>query len=220
MKRNYIKQVFVLWVPMFSELAVFLKRRIRPERVSMPSSGGLFFNDRPCMTDPVADGFFVPLHSLSGGSLQTPSKSLQQFPDVAGMIFDSGNSLNHDSNSGKSPQVGRKSMLFWSFSQCLVDFLQYLRIVFRFSSGSARTLQRFLASYFPCVIPTACSLSAYTKGKGNLGLFLALFEKLRTLKTSLTQFLMITRLTRLCFVFHSSFITQSRKDVTILCEGQ
>jgi hypothetical protein len=69
--------------------------------------GALRQSLRPVLGHPTGDGLLVALDRATGGALQSVVQAAaQQLPDVAGMVADPGQPLDHAGDAGQGPVVG------------------------------------------------------------------------------------------------------------------
>src|SRR5512132_1634149 len=79
----------------------------------------------PVLGHPAGDGPLVTLDGAAGGALQAVVQPVaQQLPDVAGMVDDPRQLLDHRRDSGKGPVVGVEAVRAGTLPQRLVDAVQ------------------------------------------------------------------------------------------------
>src|SRR6266511_88727 len=121
----------------------------------------------PVLGHPAGDGPLVTLHRAAGGALQPV---VQQLPDVAAMVADPGEPLDHGGDPGKGPVVGVEAVRAGALAQGLVDAVQLLVGQARGVPGRARAAQRLQPALAPLGVPAADILAGHPEGAGDLGL--------------------------------------------------
>src|SRR6266536_6057247 len=105
---------------------------------------------------PAGDRPLVALHRAAGGALQAPAHAVaQQLPDVAGMVGDPGEPLDHGPDAGQGPVVGVEAVRAGTLAQRLVDGVQLLVGQARGVPGGAAACQRLGPTDTPQRVPAA-----------------------------------------------------------------
>jgi hypothetical protein len=122
----------------------------------------------PHFADALAgNGLLIALEGAAGGALQPVVQPVaQQLPDVAGMVADPGQPLDHGSGAGKRPVVGVEAVRPGTLAQLLVGQA-------RGGPGGAGATQRLLPARLPPAVPAADVLPGDAELVGDLGLGVA-----------------------------------------------
>jgi hypothetical protein len=125
---------------------------------------------RPVLGHPTGDGLLVALDRATGGALQSVVQAAaQQLPDVAGMVADPGQPLDHAGDAGQGPVVGVEAVRApwrraWSMA---ASWASDRRGACPVGAGAA---QRVQAATAPAGVPAADVLAGPAKVVGDLGL--------------------------------------------------
>src|SRR6266542_1295793 len=123
---------------------------------------------------PAGDRPLVALHRAAGGALQAPAHAVaQQLPDVAGMVGDPGEPLDHGGHAGKGPVVAVEAVAAGALAQRLVDGGKLSIGQARGVPGGAGAAQRLQPARLPPGVPAADVLAGHPEGAGDLGLGVA-----------------------------------------------
>ena len=126
---------------------------------------------RPVLGHPAGDGLLVTLDRAAGGALQPPAQpAAQQLPDVAGMVADPGQLLDHGGDAGQGPVVGVEAVRAGTLAQRLVEGGELLVRQARGVPGGAGAAQRVQPARPPPGVPAADVLAGHTELVGDLGL--------------------------------------------------
>src|SRR6266540_2482070 len=133
---------------------------------------------RPALGHPTGDGLLVALDRAAGGALQAVVQAVaQQLPDVAGMVTDAGQPLDHGRDPGQGPVVGVEAVGAGTLAQRPVDGDKLGVGQARGLPGGAGAAQRVQAAGAPARVPAAGS-------KQRAGLHADLFERLAVARTA------------------------------------
>jgi hypothetical protein len=96
--------------------------RLTPEDDGGPTTAGVAADPKPVLGQPAGDGLLVALDRAAGGALQAVVQpAAQQLPDVAAMVADPGQPLDHGGDAGQGPVVGVEAVRAGTLAQDLVD---------------------------------------------------------------------------------------------------
>jgi hypothetical protein len=128
----------------------------------------------PVLSHPAGDRPLVTLDGAAGGALQAVVQPVaQQLPDVAGMVADPGELLDHAGDAGKGPVVGVEAVRAGTLPERLVDGVQLLVGQARGVPGRAGAAQRLGPALAPLGVPATDILPGHPEGAGDLGLGVA-----------------------------------------------
>jgi hypothetical protein len=134
--------------------------RSRPGMRSTLVGGGLFFNRRPALGDPLPNRLFVSLPRLACWSLQRPAHLAQNPPHVPRMVMNAGHPLDDLCHAWQRPQVCAEPLRPSPLSKSPVHLAKLCRIQSRHPTGTTCSLQRGKATAPPLPIPSGDALSA------------------------------------------------------------
>src|SRR6266487_514215 len=148
----------------------------------------------PVGGDPAGDRPLVAFGGAAGGALQPVAHAAaQQLPDVAGMVGDPGQPLDHRGDALKGPVVGVEAVGAGALPERLVDRLQLLVGQAGRRPGGAGAAQRLRAAPAPVGVAAADGLAGGTQFPGDLGLGAAGGEQLAGLHADVFERLAVAQ---------------------------
>jgi hypothetical protein len=184
--------------------------------------GGLFFNHRPALGDPLPNRLFVSLPSLARGSLYRPAHLAQNAPHVPRMVMNAGHSLDDLCHARQRPQVGAEPLGPSPLSKSPIHLAKLLRIQSWHPAGTSRSLQCGNATVSPLPIPTGDALPAHrqrSRDPRQCTAALRFREQSCCLRASLLQSLEVPPLPNPSFP-HAGVSSTTDRFVNLLCEIQ
>src|SRR5215216_1230049 len=149
---------------------------------------------RPVLGHPTGDGLLVALDRAAGGALQAIVQAVaQQLPDVAGMVTDAGQPLDHGGDPGQGPVVGVEAVGAGTLAQRPVDGGKLGVGQARGLPGRAGAAQRVQAAGAPARVPATDVLAGHAELAGDLGLGAAGSEQRAGLHADLFEGLAVAR---------------------------
>jgi len=128
----------------------------------------------PVLSHPASDRPLVTLDGAAGGPQQAVVQpAAQQLPDVAAMVGDPGEPLDHGGHAVKGPVVGVEAVRAGTLPQRLVDAVQLLLGQPWGVPGRAAACQRLQPTGTPQRVPAAYVLPRDAQLAGDLGLGVA-----------------------------------------------
>src|SRR5205809_1741440 len=128
----------------------------------------------PVLGHPTRDGPLVTLHRPACGPQKAVAQPVaQQLPDVAAMVGDAGQPLDHDGDTVKGPVVGVEAMRAGTLPERLVDQVQSLGGQPWGVPGRAAACQRLQPTLAPLGVPAADVLAGDPEGAGDFCLGVA-----------------------------------------------
>jgi hypothetical protein len=128
----------------------------------------------PVLGQPAGDGPLVTLDGAAGGAQQPVVEPVaQQLPDVAAMVADRGELLDHGRHTGQGPVVGVEAVGAGTLAQRLLDGGELLVVKARGVPGGAGAAQRLGPTLAPLGVPAADVLAGHPQLVGDLGLGVA-----------------------------------------------
>ena len=166
----------------------------------------------------MSDGFLISLQCPAHGALRTPTKSTQNLPRMAFVVFDSGLLLNERSHTPDGPQGSGITVSFRAFDQRRFDSI-FLRLrKSRQTSGTTGLAQSVFALFFESRSPTADRLPVNSEPARHFGLVNTSSQQFVGGKASLFQCVEIAFYTS-C-ISHALRIPASARNVTIKRDSQ
>jgi hypothetical protein len=123
----------------------------------------------PVLSHPAGDGPLVTLHRAASRALQPVVQPVaQQLPDVAAMVADPGQPLDHGRHTLKGPVVAVEAVRAGTLAQGLVDGVQLLVVKARGVASGTGAAQRLQPTLAPSGVPSADVLAGDPEGAGDL----------------------------------------------------
>jgi hypothetical protein len=133
----------------------------------------------PVLGHPTRDRPLVTLHRAAGGTQKAVVQPVaQQLPDVAAMVGDPGQPLDHGGDAVKGPVVGVEAVRAGTLPQRLVNGVKLGLGQARGVPGRAAACQRLQPARLPLGVPAADVLAGDPEGAGDFGLGVAGGEQL------------------------------------------
>jgi hypothetical protein len=146
-----------------------------------------FFNGRPSLPLPLADGLFIALQRSACRALWTPVQLPQQFPDMSGMVTHAELLVDQVRYPLAGPQRRLIAKLLRTLQQA-GDQTLTLRLIQQWLATSPTCrLKRFLTFLRDRVGPPAHRLATYLHAPGHFALVESLPEQLQPFKPPLLQ---------------------------------
>ena len=151
------------------------------------SSLRAFFNGRPSLALPAADGLFVALPRFADGPLRAPTERPRDLPDMALVIAHAELVSDQTSDPRTAPQRRREAVRLGAFQQQRLEAFELRGVQQRLTAGAAGLAQPGFAVTPVSSQPLADALPRDLQSPRCLGLTTALLDQPDRFETALLQ---------------------------------
>ncbi len=151
------------------------------------SSLRAFFNGRPSLALPAADGLFVALPRFADGPLRAPAERPRDLPDMALVIAHAELVSDQTSDPRTAPQRRREALRLGAFQQQRLEAFELRGVQQRLTAGAAGLAQPGFAVTPVSSQPLADALPRDLQSPRCLGLTTALLDQPDRFETALLQ---------------------------------